>query len=70
MPFTAAWMCLESIILSEVSQNEKDKYMILFIQRIFKNIVNTFIYKTETDLENKLMVTRKKGRGERQFGSL
>ena len=26
MPFTATWMDLEIIILSEVSQKEKDKY--------------------------------------------
>ena len=26
MPFAATWMKLESIILSEVSQKEKDKY--------------------------------------------
>ena len=26
MPFEAAWMQLEIIILSEVSQTEKDKY--------------------------------------------
>ena len=26
MPFAAAWMQLEIIILSEVSQKEKDKY--------------------------------------------
>ena len=26
MPFAATWMQLEIIILSEVSQNEKDKY--------------------------------------------
>ena len=26
MPFTATWMDLEIIILSEVSQTEKDKY--------------------------------------------
>ena len=32
MPFAATWMDLEMIILSEVSQTEKDKYyMILFI---------------------------------------
>ena len=32
MPFAATWMQLEIIILSEVSQKEKDKYhMILFI---------------------------------------
>ena len=35
MPFAATWMDLEIIILSEVSQTEKDKYrMITFICRI------------------------------------
>ena len=29
MPFAAAWMQLEIIILSEVSQKEKDKYHML-----------------------------------------
>ena len=31
MPFAAIWMDLEMIILSEVSQTEKDKYMIPLI---------------------------------------
>ena len=32
MPFVATWMQLEILILSKVSQNEKDKYhKILFI---------------------------------------
>ena len=26
MPFTATWMELETLILSEISQKEKDKY--------------------------------------------
>ena len=35
MPFTATWMDLEIIILSEVSQTEKDKYhMVSLICRI------------------------------------
>ena len=35
MPFAATWMQLEIIILSEVSQKEKDKYyMIPLICRI------------------------------------
>ena len=35
MPFTATWMDIEIVILSEVSQTEKDKYhMILLICRI------------------------------------
>ena len=29
MPFAATWMDLEMIILSEVSQTEKDKYHII-----------------------------------------
>ena len=31
MSFAATWMDLEIVILSEVSQTEKDKYMILLI---------------------------------------
>ena len=31
MPFAATWMSLEIVILSEVSQTEKDKYMILLL---------------------------------------
>ena len=35
MPFAATWMDLEIVILSEVSQTEKDKYhMILLIRGI------------------------------------
>ena len=43
-------MDLEIIILSEVSQTEKDKYhMISLICGIFKNDTNEFIYRTEID---------------------
>ena len=31
MPFAATWMDLEIIILSEVSQKEKDKYHVILI---------------------------------------
>ena len=31
MPFVSTWMDLEIVILSEVSQTKKDKYMILLI---------------------------------------
>ena len=48
MPFIATWMDLEIIILSEISQAEKDKYqMISPIYGIFKNDTNELIYKTE-----------------------
>ena len=36
MPFAATWRDLEFIILSELSQTEKDKYMISLIRGIFK----------------------------------
>ena len=32
MPFTETWMELETLILSEVSQKEKDKYHILSLK--------------------------------------
>ena len=51
IPFAATWIDLKIIILSEVSQTEKDKYhMISLICRILKkNDTNELIYKTETD---------------------
>ena len=49
MPFTAIWMDLEIVILSEVSQTQKDKYHISLICGILKNDTNELIYKTETD---------------------
>ena len=52
MPFSATWMDLEIIILSEVSQKEKDKYhMISLICGISKNDTDELIYKTEIDLQ-------------------
>ena len=46
MPFAATWMDPEIIILSEVSQTEKDKYhMISLIHGILKNDTNELIYK-------------------------
>ena len=59
MPFAATWMDLEIVILSEVNQTEKDKYRDIAYMRNLKNDTNELIYKkeTDTDLENKLMVT-------------
>ena len=39
----------EIIILSEISQTEKDKYHISLICGILKNDTNELIYKTEID---------------------
>ena len=51
MSFEATWMDLEFIILSEVSQTEKDKYhiTIAYMWHLKKKDVNELIYKTETD---------------------
>ena len=32
MPFAATWMELETFILSEVSQKEKDKYYMIYLE--------------------------------------
>ena len=48
----ATWMDLEMIIRSEVSQTEKDKYMISLVCAMsFKNDTHKLIYQTETDSE-------------------
>ena len=45
-------MDLEMIIRSEVSQTEKDKYMISLVCAMsFKNDTHKLIYQTETDSE-------------------
>ena len=50
MPFAATWMHLAIIILSEVSQTEKDKYrMISLTCEIKKKDTNELTCKTETD---------------------
>ena len=51
MPFIAAWFQLESIILSEVNQKEKDKSHMLSLiwMWILKSDTNEPIYETETD---------------------
>ena len=51
MPFVATWMDLEIVILSEVSQTEKDKYHMISLtyMKTLKYNANELIYKTETD---------------------
>ena len=49
LSFAATWMDLENIILSEVSQTEKDiLYDIIYMWNL-KNNANSSIHKTETD---------------------
>ena len=65
MPFAATWMDLEIIILSEVSQTEKDKYhMVSLTCGILKNDTNELIYKTERDAQiQKTNLRLPKGKG-------
>ena len=48
--FAATWMQLEILILSEVSQKEKDKYHISHMLNL-KYGTNEPIYRTETDFQ-------------------
>ena len=67
MPFAATWMDQEIIILSEVSQTEKDKYHMILICGILKKWYKwTYIQNRNrpTDIENKLMVTKGERQGE------
>ena len=50
MPFAAIWIQLEIIILSEVSQKEKDKYYMISLMWNLKYDTNEPIYETETEL--------------------
>ena len=50
--FVVRWMDLESVIQSEVSQKEKNKYRILtHIYGIQKNGIDDLIYKTEIETQ-------------------
>ena len=50
MLFAATRMDIEIVILSEVSQTEKDKYHdITYMWNLKKNDTNELIYKTEID---------------------
>ena len=66
LPFAATWMDLEIIILSEVSQTEKEKYYITYMWNLKKKYKRTYLQNRNrlTDIENKLMVTKgEKGGG-------
>ena len=50
MSFAAIWMDLEIVILSEVSQTEKDKsYDIAYMWNLKKKGANELIYKTKVE---------------------
>ena len=49
MPFAATWMQLEIILLSEVSQKEKDKYDITYMWNLKKKWYKWTDLETEID---------------------
>ena len=51
MAFAATWIDLEIVILSEISQTEKDVYnIILLIHGILRNDTNELTYKTDSPM--------------------
>ena len=58
LPFATAWMGLEGIMLSEISQTEKDKYLYVASREQSKQTSKT---ETDSDAENRLMVARGEG---------
>ena len=66
MPFAATRMNLEIIILSEVSQTEKDKYHDITYRENLKYDTDELICKTEADSQTQktdLCLPKEKGRG-------
>ena len=65
MPFAATQMGLETVMLSEVSQAEKDRYVISLVCGIGKKMVKwTYLRRRNrfSDFKSKLMVTRREWR--------
>ena len=54
MPFAATWMQLEILILSEVSQKEKDKYHMISLTCGISNMTQTNLSMKQTNLSMKL----------------
>ena len=72
MPFAATWMLLEIIILTEVSQKEKDIYHRTLLYVNLKHDTNEPIYETGNRLTDKNRLAAKResvrGRMEREAG--
>ena len=64
MPFAATWMQIQMLILSKVSQKEKDKYHIMSLISViyYKAQMNLSTEKKLMDLENRLVVAQGEGR--------
>ena len=53
LPFVTTWMDLKSIMLTEISQTEKDKYFVITYLWNLKNKTNVY-NSTETDSQIKI----------------
>lgn len=64
LPFAIIWIiCIENIMLSWISQTEKDEYYIIYMWNI-KNNLGESIHKKETDSNRKQTILYlPKGRG-------
>ena len=64
MPFAATWMQIQMLIVSKVSQKEKDKYHIMSLISViyYKAQMNLSTEKKLMDLENRLVVAQGEGR--------
>ena len=72
IPFAATWMKLETLILSEVSPKEKDKYHVVsLISEIYCTAqMNLSTEKEIMDLQKRLLVAEGKGEGVGWIGNL
>ena len=69
MPFATTWLELETLILSKVSQKEKDKYHMI-LQYMAQTNLSTEKKKNLMDMEIKLMVAKGEGEEAGWTGSL
>ena len=72
MPFEATWMKLETLILSEVSQKEKDKCHTVLLTFGIQDMaqMNLSTQKKLMDMENILVIAKGEGKGVGWTGSL
>ena len=70
MPFAGTWMELETLVLSEVSQKEKDKYQIVSLIYLESNIWHkgTFPQKRTWTWRIDLWLPREEGRNWEELG--
>ena len=70
MLFSATWMGLEIIILSEISQKEKDKYHMILLICGIESMTKMQNRNRFTDMEHRLWLPRENKVRERRIGSL